>query len=126
VLIDTCVWIDLLRGKDTKRTALLEGLLEEGEAYLCGTTFCEICFGAGDERQFHRYHQKFSALPFLDTPQNGHIEMARMGFVLRRKGYKPFMADIMIALTAIVHETTLLTDDQDFIPYQKFLGLKLA
>jgi predicted nucleic acid-binding protein len=126
VLIDTCIWIDFLRGSSTDHTKLLEKLLEEGEAYLCGTIFCEICFGAENERQFRLYHQKFSPLPFLEIPPKLHIELARMGFLLRKKGYHPYIADLTIAQTALFHEIPILTNDRDFIPYQKIFGLKLA
>lgn len=125
-LIDTCIWIDFLRGRNLPHVQLLEGLLDEGEACLCEVTFAEICFGARDERQFKKYERDFSQIPLLKLPDNWHRELARMGHTLQRQGHRPFMADLQIALTALTHSAELLTTDKDFIPYQSLFGLKLS
>lgn len=122
-LIDSSVWIDFLRGIGNPRVHLLEGLLEEGEAYLCEMTFAELCYGARDERQFKKYQDYFSTLPFLPLPPQWHHELARMGHLARRHGYKPYTADLLIALTALTHKAPLLTSDPDFRPYQTLFGL---
>ncbi|MBI4366054.1 MAG: PIN domain-containing protein [Deltaproteobacteria bacterium] len=125
-LIDTCVWINFLRGRDLPHVRLLEGLLEEGEACLCEVTFAEICFGARGSRQFKKYEHDFSQIPLLKLPDNWHRELARMGYELQRHGHRPFMADLQIALTAVTHDADLLTTDKDFIPYQSLVGLRLG
>lgn len=125
-LIDTSVWVDFLRGATTPRVHLLEFLLDDGDAALCDITFAEICFGAQDQRQFARYHEYFSALPFLDLPPQWSRELARMGHHVRRNGYRPFVADLMIALVACTHGAPLLTQDRDFRPFAQFFGLQLA
>lgn len=124
-LIDTSVWIDFLRGTSNPKIKLLEGLLEEGDAHLCEITFAEICFGARDHRQLQKYERYFSALPFLPLPLNWHRELSKMGHLLRMKGHQPFVADLMIALTAIAHRATLLTNDSDFKPYADLFGLEI-
>lgn len=124
-LVDTSIWIDFLRGLSSPKVSLLEGLLEEGEAHLCEVTFAEICFGARDHGQFRKYETYFAALPFLSLPPNWHREIARMGYHLRSKGHRPFTADLMIALTALTHRATLLTDDSDFKPLVTFFGLEV-
>lgn len=124
-LIDTSVWIDFLRGSPHPKVRYLEGLLDEGEAGLCGVTFAEICFGAKDEAQFKKYHRDFSSLPFLDPPGDWPHQMARIGYQLREKGRKPFVADLLIALTALHHHVPLLTNDSDFEPYRDLFGLVL-
>lgn len=125
-LIDTCIWIDFLRGRDLPHVQLLEALLGEGEACLCEVTFAEICFGARDERQFKKYERDFSQIPLLKFPDNWHRELARMGHALQRHGHRPFMADLQIALTALTHDADLLTTDKDFLPYQSLFGLRLS
>lgn len=124
-LVDTSVWIDFLRGTTNPRVALLEGLLEEGEAYVCEITFAEICYGARDDRQWKKYHDYFAALPFLPLPPHWHRELAHMGYALRRKGYRPFTADLLIALTALTHKVSVLTSDPDFQPFRTLFGLKV-
>lgn len=126
VLVDTSVWIDFLRATEDPKVTYLEALLEEGEAYLCEVTFAEICFGAKNSKQFKKYEQYFSELPFLTLPLAWHRVVAEMGFKLRRNGYKPYLADLTIAYTAIHHKVPLLTHDSDFKPYQELFGLILS
>lgn len=125
ILIDTCIWIDFLRGRDSSHVKLLEGLLDDGDAYLCEVTYAEICFGAKDDRLFKKYESDFSKIPLLTLPEKWHLKVARMGHQLRRSGCQPYMADLQIALTALTHKCELLTIDRDFIPFQKMFGLKL-
>ena len=124
-LIDTSVWIDFLRGVSNPRVQLLEGLLEEGEAYLCDITYAEICFGAKDQRQFRKYERIFAELPFLSLPENWHREIARLGYALKSKGHKSYVADLMIGLAALHHRAALLTRDKDFEAYHDLFGLTL-
>ncbi len=124
-LIDTSIWIDFLRGSSNKHVTLLETLLEEGDAYLCEITYSEICFGARDDVQHRKYVRFFSELPFLKLPDNWHQQAAQMGYQLRKKGYKPFMGDLLIALAALTHQMPLLTRDNDFKPYQQIFGLSI-
>ena len=125
-LIDTSVWIDFLRGKTGDRVKLLESLLEEGEAHLCEITYAEICFGAKNQKQHDQYAKYFGDLPFLPLPHDWHKQMAHMGFMVRSKGFKPFVADLAIALTALTHKAALLTHDTDFEIYRNLFGLQTA
>lgn len=124
-VVDTCVWIDFLRGTASPRAELLEGLLEDGAAYLCEVTYSEICFGARDERQYRQYAAYFGVLPFLTLPAQWYQEIGKMGHVLRRAGHRPFFADLCIACVALTHRVPLLTHDTDFRPYQKLFGLRV-
>lgn len=125
ILVDTCIWIDFLRGRASPAVQLLEGLLEEGDAALCEIAYAEICFGARDDRQFRKYERDFSRIPFLTLPQNWYQPVARMGHQLLRAGHRPFMADLQIALAAISNKASLLTSDRDFLPYRKHFDLEL-
>lgn len=124
-LIDTSVWIDFLRGTATPRVNLLEGLLDEGDAYLCDITLAEICYGARDDRQLEKYLRYFTPLPFLSLPNGWHIQLAHMGFRLRKHGHAPFTGDLLIALAALTHGASLLTNDADFAPYTTLFGLRV-
>ena len=125
-LIDTSVWVDFLRGKETPKVRFLEALLEEGEAYLCEITYTEICQGAKTRRQFDKYSEYFSRLPFLPLAPEWHKEAARLGFETRAQGFQPFIADLVISLTALSHKATLVTEDKDFNVYRELFGLALA
>lgn len=125
-LVDTSVWIPLLRGQSDQKGQFLESLLEEGEASLCEVVYAEICFGAGNKRQFEKYAGYFGNLPFLALPENWHRRAAEIGYSLRIKGHKPFLGDLLIALIALEHKVPLVTHDKDFRPYREFFGLELV
>lgn len=125
-LVDTSVWIDFLKNVSSPRVVFLEELLAGGDAALCEVVYTEICIGSKDKHQFEKYATYFGDLPFFKLPPAWHQEMARMGFSLKSKGHKPFVADLMIALTAVVNRVPLLTNDKDFEPYQELFGLVLA
>ncbi len=124
-LIDTSVWIDFLRGSTTSKVSFLEQLLTDGEAALCEVTYSEICFGAKDQKQLLKYSKYFGAIPFLSLPLEWHHQAADIGWQIRSKGQKPYLADLMIALTALTHQVPLLTNDKDFEIYQKLFELQL-
>lgn len=125
-LVDTSIWIHFLRGVHNQKVQFLEDLLKGGDAAICGVVFSEICFGARDEKQFEKYSHYFGTLPMLGLPENWHRELARMGSILRRGGFQPFVADLVISLTAISHQATLLTADSDFEAHRKLLGVNLV
>ena len=124
-LIDTCIWVDYLRNLDKPHVNDFERLLEKGQVFLCETTFSEICFGARDLKQLVEYQSYFGALPFLSTPKDWPLKVGAMGFKLRKAGQMPFLADLLIAYTAIHFDVPLLTRDGDFDIFQKLFGLKL-
>ncbi len=124
-LVDTSVWIDFLRGRESKKVDFLERLLEEGDAHVCEIVYAELCFGADNAKQLQKYETLFSAIPFLELPRNWHRQVGEMGFKLRRSGYTPFVADLMIGLAALHHQAILLTTDSDFDPYQELFDLRL-
>lgn len=124
-LVDTSVWIDFLRGSSNPHVVLLETLLDNGDAFICEVVYAEICFGARDEFQLRKYIKRFGNLPFLPLPEKWHEKAAKIGFELRRKGFKPFVGDLLIVLVALTHQIPLLTRDKDFKPYQQFFSLRL-
>jgi len=124
-LIDTCVWVDFLRGKENAHVKLLEELLKSGDAFVNEIIFSEICFGASNKKQFEQYHSKFSSLPFRYLPAGWDTELAKMGYSMKSAGFKPFIADLLIALTAISSDMILLTKDRDFDVMEKLFGLRV-
>lgn len=124
-LVDTCVWIDFLRNKENNYVRLLEELLKSGDAFVNEIIISEICYGASSKRQFDNYYNHFAALPIKSLPTNWPTHLAHMGYKLRSSGFKPFIADLLIALSAINANLVLLTKDKDFEPMEKIFKLKV-
>lgn len=117
VLVDSTVWIDLLRAQQTTAVKRLRRVIELGEAAVAPVIVQEILQGAVDARAFERLAQRFSALPMLETQDSLtlHIAAARLYARARWQGITPRSPhDCLIAAIAIAHGVPLLHDDQDF------------
>ena len=66
VLVDSSVWIDLLRGEDTRQTLFVRELLPRREAALTPVVYQEIRQGARSPTHFTKLKSYFRTLPFLN------------------------------------------------------------
>lgn len=117
VLVDSSVWIDLLRDAKTPQTQILRELLPQRGAALTAVIYQEILQGAATPERFTRLKRYFGTLPFLNP---GHaIETweaaAELYMRCRQRGYTPRSPhDCLVASIALEHRTPLLHDDRDF------------
>ena len=65
ILVDSSVWIDLLRKKTTPQTQRLRDLLKPNQAAVTPVIYQEILQGASSQENFARLREYFSTLPFL-------------------------------------------------------------
>lgn len=118
ILVDSTVWIDLLRARQTPPVELLHHLLEIGEVATAPVIVQEILQGATDTQAFSKLAERFTALPMLgveDDPLALYVEAARLYARARWQGITPRSPhDCLIAVIAIVHDAPLLHDDRDF------------
>jgi predicted nucleic acid-binding protein len=91
VLVDTTVWIDLLRNCASVPVARLQRLLERGDAAVTPVIVQEVLQGAEDEKAFARLSKHFLALPMLmaDDPVSIHVAAARLYARARWQGITP-------------------------------------
>ena len=117
VLVDSTVWIDLLRRRVTRQVADLRVLLETREAALSFLVYQEVLQGASTPDHFERLRGYFSTLPTLHvaSPRRLHEAAAKLYARCRWAGITPRNGhDCVIAQTAIEHEVMLLANDRDF------------
>lgn len=117
VLVDTTIWIDLLRGAAGPAVEALRRLLEEGEACLAPVVLQELLQGAASPRAGATLRRRFESLPMLE-PRPVGATYAEAGLLYARcrwRGYTPRSPhDCLIAQHAIEHGVPLLHDDRDF------------
>lgn len=117
ILVDSTVWIDLLRKRQTPPAAALQRLLELGEAAVAPVIVQEVLQGAADPASFARLRTHFLALPLLE-PRGGAATNAAAAELYARcrwSGITPRCPhDCLIAVLAVEHRVPLLHDDQDF------------
>lgn len=117
VLVDTSVWIDLLRASDTPAVRRLRQLLDLGLAFVAPVIVQELLQGASSERNLAVLQQRFTVLPQLESLAGGatHVNAGALFARCRWAGITPRSPhDCLIAQTAIDHGVALLHDDRDF------------
>ena len=140
LFVDSSVWIDHLRGVDSRETRLLRGMLrrldpmiaEEGDdqttIVVGDLVLVEVLRGIESDGQRRRVRD---ALLAFDVVQVGGIGTALAAAehyaALRRIGQIVRKAiDCLIAAWCIEHAVPLLHADRDFLPLARHRGLELA
>lgn len=123
VLVDTSVWIDLLRGEPTAQVVRLKHLLGIEELLLGDLILAELLQGV-PTRQVAQVERAFNA--YRVVPLVGE-EVARQSAyayrTLRDQGITVRKTiDCLIATWCILNHTPLLHADRDFLPFTA-LGL---
>jgi len=126
VLIDTTVWIDFFSGRSYQHVKALEDLIvKRQDICLCGIILTEVLQGIRQDSEFNRTRDLFANLIFLPMQYQTFLRSAEIYRTLRQKGItvrKPM--DCMIASVAIKNDMPLLHNDKDFVPIEKYFGLK--
>ncbi|TSE24369.1 Ribonuclease VapC11 [Tepidimonas sediminis] len=117
VLVDSSVWIALLRAQAGPAVDCLRRLLWDGEAVLAPVIVQEILQGAASPPQLERLREHFTGLPVLRSrdPLVTHTAAGALYARCRWAGVTPRSPhDCLIAQTAVEHDVALLHDDVDF------------
>ena len=117
ILVDSTVWIDLLRNCETVPVIRLRKLLDAGEATVAPVIVQELAQGATDAAGFAKLHSYFTVIP-ISGAENSlelHVAAGRLYARARWQGVTPRSPhDCLIAVTAIHQRIPLLHDDRDF------------
>ena len=114
ILIDTSVWIAVLRNRsgEAKR---LQAKLAGQEPILARFTQLELLQGAGDETEWGLLSDYLDYQSYLDPEPGCWARAARIYFELRRVGSRVRSPiDCCIAQLSLDHRLTLLHQDRDF------------
>ena len=117
VLVDSSVWIDLLRGRETAPTAALRELISNHEAALAPVIYQEILQGAASRERLNKLRRYFGTLPFLlpRHPVETYAAAAGLYVSCRQQGVTPRSPhDCLVARIAVEHDAALLHDDRDY------------
>lgn len=130
VVVDSSVWIDLLRGERTRQTAELERLVTAGGGggvLVADLVLAEVLRGLSDEKAYRK--ARGSLLAFEAVTVGGAetaIAAAEHYRALRRLGITVrSTVDCLVAAWCISHDVPLLHDDRDFLPFAEHRGLRL-
>ena len=114
-LIDTSVWVALLRRQDRPETRLLRIGLQRGITCITPVILQELLQGARGETELIRLETHFGELPMLEATKETHAAAGALYARLRWRGVtirSPH--DCLITAVAVEHDVPLLTLDRDF------------
>jgi predicted nucleic acid-binding protein len=117
ILVDSTVWIDLLRKRQSVPVARLRKLLELGEAAAAPVIAQEVLQGAANPAAFAKLRKYFTGIPMVGTRRviDLHVAAADLYARARWRAITPRSPnDCLIAVTAVDEGVALLHDDRDF------------
>lgn len=126
LLIDTSIWIEVLRDKSKVKVVKLKKIIAERDYYLPIFTKMELLQGCKDEVEWAKMSSYLAVQNYLKPDYDSIWEnSARLYFELRRQGITiRSNIDCAIAIIAIENNLTLYHCDRDFEAIAKHTVLK--
>lgn len=125
VLIDTSVWIDFFRKRDTGLIEKVAILLESESAVYTGVIALELINGAKGQKELQTLHDAFDTMEKIDERAGTYFKAGEMGYELAREGHTLGVVDLLISQIAIENNVALMTFDEHFKVISKHSGLRL-
>ncbi len=125
ILVDSSVWIEVLRGSDTPETLRFAELADRELILIGDLNLTEVLQGCPDEISFERTRRHLMAFQHIMIGGEAvAIAAARNFMQLRGLGITVRTTiDTLIATRCIVDGIALLHRDRDFQPFVDHLGL---
>ena len=126
ILVDSSVWIDYLRGAETRQTDRLHALLGQQPLAVGDLILTEVLQGTTTEKDFKAVLRLLGSLDIVPLGgQAASVQAARNFRALREKGITVRKTiDCLIATRCIMDGMPLLHCDRDFDPFVTYLGLR--
>lgn len=126
ILVDTSVWLEFFRTRDSPYAEVLDQLLEAEQVCTTDLIKAEIIPGARTPKQFRELKEYFNALPLATEPASLWEEIMEVQFRLKRRGINGIsIPDLMIAVVANANGKIIFTQDNDFRLIQRGLTIEL-
>jgi predicted nucleic acid-binding protein len=126
IFLDSTVLIDYFNGVDSKQVEALDSLLGKEPLAIGDYVLAEVLQGFRSDKEFRKAKSILLSFPYFDIGgKEIALKSAKNFRFLRKKGITIRKTiDTMIATFCIEHKLTLLHNDKDFEPFEKYLGLK--
>ena len=126
ILVDSSVWIDYFNGRKTDKTDWLDSAIGNKHIIVGDLILTEILQGFQSNNDFRTAKSLLLDFPFMEmVGQELAIKSALNYRFLRNKGVTVRKTiDVMIGTFCIHYQFSLLHDDRDFEPMEKYLKLK--
>lgn len=125
VLVDTSVWIELLRRTEHPLHPHLERLVAEDRARICAAVVAELIQGAVSAKDLAAAETLAETVPLLEAEDSHWLSAGRLARQVRQKGATVGLFDCYLAALAIKHDCLLLSLDKHFRLIAKASDLRL-
>lgn len=128
ILIDSSVLIDYFNGKNSRQVKKLNTLLGKELLTIGDYILTEVLQGFRNEKDFHKAKNILNPFPCFDLcGKDIAIKSAQNFRYLRKKGITVRKTiNSIIATYCIENDLSLLHNDNDFRPFEQYLGLKVV
>jgi len=129
ILVDSCVWIDLLKGRRTQAVYRLEEIQRDGSPEICisSVVYFEVLRGIASDLERKKVQRAFDLLERRDHLHAGFDRLIALSLAAERKGISvKKLGDWLILKTVLDHSLSLLTSDRDFFHLQKAITFELV
>jgi hypothetical protein len=124
-LIDTSVWINILRDKTGILRKNLEEIIQDDPIFLNRFTQMELLQGCKNEQEWQLLEVYLNQQDYVIETPHIFIASARIFYDLRRKGLTVrSVIDCCIAQLAITYNLILIHNDKDFEIIKEIRSLK--
>ncbi len=115
VLIDTSVWINLLRDQTGSVVNDVKSIVGEEDIALTRFNQIELLQGASNEQEWRLLSSYLDGQDYLEADADTWLKAGRIYYELRRRGRTIRSSiDCCIAQIAIDHRVLLIHEDRDF------------
>ena len=127
-IVDSTVWIDYFRGRETAQTDWLDAHAATDPIGLTDLILCEVLQGVRDERLLPKLQKDLSAFQLFDGGGAKVALAAAANYrALRRRGRTVRgTIDCLIATFCMMNGHSLLHDDRDYDAFEQELGLEVV
>lgn len=127
-IVDSTVWIDYFRGRETAQTDWLDAHAATDPIGLTDLILCEVLQGVRDERLLPKLRKDLSAFQLFDGGGANVAFAAAANYrALRRRGRTVRgTIDCLIATFCLLNGHSLLHDDRDYDAFEQELGLAVV
>jgi predicted nucleic acid-binding protein len=115
LLVDTSVWIDVLRGALPASEASLARLIRARRVAVVGQVVAELIQGIRDLREQDAQLARMAGLAWLETDRRTWVLAGQLSARVRFSGRTVKLGDCVIAAAAMLNHCKLLTRDADFL-----------
>ena len=124
-IVDSTVWVDYFRGRETAETAWLDRHAGTQDIGLTDLILCEVLQGVRDERVLPKLQRDLSAFRVFHNGGTGLAVAAAAHYrTLRKKGrIVRGTIDCLIATFCLLNGHELLHNDRDYDIFERELGL---